>query len=182
MLSHQERTLSINDSKKYTPNASISMRKYLHPSTYSSARDSRTAANFLRMVIAPVFHVRFHLQCWCGFEPDFTNRVDDSECDAACAGADDGELCGGPFRMSLYSFSGTSAPSPAPVQAPTPVLPPAPSPSPTPTPAPAPARIAISYRGCYVDARNNRILVFPTSQDTMSAEVRMFSIFQDHTG
>lgn len=51
------------------------------------------------------FGTEFSSECWCAENPELTingEQVDSAECDMTCAGATDGELCGGRGRITAF--------------------------------------------------------------------------------
>lgn len=66
-------------------------------------------------------HATVLLQCFCGENPDLTangDEADETECDYLCEGTTTDEICGGYYRMSVYSIGPAQTLSPTPTHAP----------------------------------------------------------------
>ncbi|CAM9766583.1 unnamed protein product [Scytosiphon promiscuus] len=119
------------------------------------------------------YGTQFSNQCWCGDSADYdTNGA--GTCDMTCAGASDGEICGGHDSVSVYEGNPTpNGATPAPMPAsgtPSPSAGLVTDPGTTPSPAAPLAPVSDEYLGCYADEKDARILgTMVASQEGMNA-------------
>jgi N-acetylneuraminic acid mutarotase len=88
--------------------------------------------------------IQYRKECWCGDTYDDHGSAPESECNLPCDIG--GGICGGTWRMSVYSTFTLIT------------LMPTPPPTPPPTPMPVPSPTPNSYLGCWVDNYNNRAM------------------------
>ncbi|CAM9165509.1 unnamed protein product [Scytosiphon promiscuus] len=100
----------------------------------------------------PFYGTQYAEECWCGSNVDY-DANGEGLCNLLCAGAIDGEYCGGVYAMSVYENDGTITTTTAPVDIVEPTDP--------------------SFLGCFSDPADSRVFLEADSSasSSMTAEL-----------
>ncbi|RPA85829.1 hypothetical protein BJ508DRAFT_411799 [Ascobolus immersus RN42] len=110
--------------------------------------------------------MEYGAECYCGNTIANGHTKATSGCDMPCAGNPE-QLCGGPFRLNVWSFFDSGAPPTTTTT--TSTDPEEPTPDPTATTAPGGVETGLpegfDYYGCYIDGAQGRIMRFEQPGD-----------------